>query len=158
MLALGVVVLGEAVYKIFNPIMPSVETMGIVGGLALAANLVCFSLLYRFRTDNLNLNSTWLCSRNDLMANVGVLLAAVACYMLASHWPDIIVGVIIASIFLRSAVDVLWRATVALQETRFASGTPTQLSGAPTVDRAVQTSRESKCKPRILAPTKRKSS
>jgi Co/Zn/Cd efflux system component len=87
--------------------MPSVETMGIVGAVALAANIVCFSLLYRHRADNLNMSSTWLCSRNDLIANVGVLVAAGAAYLLASRWPDIIVGCIIAGLFLRSAFDVL---------------------------------------------------
>lgn len=107
MFLFGIGVLGEAVYKVFYPVMPNVETMGIVGGLALAANLVCFFLLYRHRSDNLNMSSTWLCSRNDLIANVGVLLAAGIGYALASRWPDIVVGVIIASLFLGSAFSVL---------------------------------------------------
>ena len=74
--------------------------------IALAANIVCFSLLYRHRADNLNMSSTWLCSRNDVIANVGVLVAAGAAYLLASRWPDIIVGCIIAALFLRSAFSV----------------------------------------------------
>ena len=64
--------------------------MSIVGAVALAANAVCFALLYRHRADNLNMSSTWLCSRNDLIANVGVLGAAGAAFLLASRWPDII--------------------------------------------------------------------
>ena len=107
MLAFGLAVLAEAAYKVFHPVMPSVETMGTVGAIALAANIVCFSLLYRHRGDNLNMSSTWLCSRNDLIANVGVLLAAGATFLLASRWPDIIVGCIIAVLFLRSAFSVL---------------------------------------------------
>jgi cation diffusion facilitator family transporter len=107
MLAFALAVLAEAAFKVFHPIMPSVEAMGIVGVVALAANIVCYSLLYRHRSDNLNMRSTWLCSRNDLIANVGVLLAAGAAYVLASRWPDIIVGCIIAGLFLRSAFDVL---------------------------------------------------
>jgi cation diffusion facilitator family transporter len=107
MLVFGLGVLGEATYKVFHPIMPGVATMGVVGGLALAANLVCFGLLYRHRADNLNMSSTWLCSRNDLIANVGVLLAAGGSYFLASRWPDIIVGVIIAGLFLVSSLGVL---------------------------------------------------
>jgi cation diffusion facilitator family transporter len=107
MLVFGLAVLVEAAFKLFHPIMPSVETMGVVGAVALAANTVCFSLLYRHRGDNLNMSSTWLCSRNDLIANVGVLVAAGAAYILASRWPDIIVGCIIAGLFLRSAFDVL---------------------------------------------------
>lgn len=107
MLAFGLGVLAEAGYKVVNPIMPAVETMGIVGAIALGANVVCFMLLYRHRADNLNMRSTWLCSRNDLVANVGVLIAAGASALLASRWPDIVVGTIIAGLFLRSATGVL---------------------------------------------------
>jgi len=115
MLAFGLGVLGEAAYKALHPVMPGIETMGIVGGLALAANLACFFLLYRHRSDNLNMSSTWLCSRNDLIANVGVLLAAASSYLLASHWPDIIAGAIIACLFLGSAFSVLRQSWQALR-------------------------------------------
>jgi cation diffusion facilitator family transporter len=115
MLAFGFGVLGEALYKVFHPVMPGVEMMGIIGTIALAANLVCFFLLYRHRGDNLNMSSTWLCSRNDLIANVGVLLAAGGSYLLVSRWPDIIVGGIIASLFLSSAASVLSQAIRALR-------------------------------------------
>ena len=115
MLAFGVGVLGEAIYKVFHPVLPNVETMGVIGGIAFAANLVCFFLLYRHRGDNLNMSSTWLCSRNDLVANVGVLLAAGGAYVLTSRWPDIIVGAIIASLFLGSAMAVLRQALGALR-------------------------------------------
>ena len=114
MLAMGLAVLGEAGYKMFYPVMPDVETMGIIGGLALAANLGCFLLLYRHRSDNLNMSSTWLCSRNDLIANLGVLLATAACYLFVSHWPDILVGSIIAILFLSSAFSVLRQSLRAL--------------------------------------------
>jgi len=107
MFVFGLAVLGEAIYKVFHPTMPGVITMGIVGGLALVANTVCFLLLYRHRSDNLNMSSTWLCSRNDLIANGGVLLAAAGSYLLASRWPDIVVGVVIAGLFLISALGVL---------------------------------------------------
>lgn len=107
MLAFGLGVLGEAAYKVSVPLMPGVETMGIIGGLALAANLICFILLYRHRDDNLNMSSTWLCSRNDLIANIGVLLAAGSSYLLESRWPDIGVGSLIAILFLHSAFGVL---------------------------------------------------
>ena len=115
MLVFGVGVLGEALYKVFHPVLPNVETMGGIGGIAFAANLVCFFLLYRHRGDNLNMSSTWLCSRNDLIANVGVLLAAGGSYFLVSRWPDIIVGGIIASLFLSSALTVLSHAIRALR-------------------------------------------
>lgn len=115
MLLFGIGVLGEASFKIFHPVMPGVETMGIVGGLALVANFVCFLLLYRYRSDNLNMSSTWLCSRNDLIANVGVLLAAAGSFLLVSRWPDIIVGMVIASLFFHSALYILRDAIRALR-------------------------------------------
>ena len=109
----GLAVLGEAVFKIVFPVMPSAQTMGVVGGLALVANLGCFLMLYRHRSDNLNMHSTWVCSRNDVIANVGVLLAAGATALLVSRWPDIFVGVCIALLFLRSAFAVLRQAIAA---------------------------------------------
>ena len=116
MLTFGLAVLVEAGYKMFFPIMPDVATMGWIGGLALVANLMCFFLLYRHRGDNLNMSSTWLCSRNDLIANVGVLAAAGASFLFVSVWPDIIVGVIIATLFLSSASTVLRQSLKQLRE------------------------------------------
>jgi len=110
MLVFGVGVLAEALYKVAHPIVPNFEAMGIVGGIALLANLCCFLLLYRHRGDNLNMSSTWLCSRNDLIANVGVLAAAGCTYLFASRWPDVLVGATIASLFLSSALNVLGQA------------------------------------------------
>jgi cation diffusion facilitator family transporter len=115
MLAFGVGVLAEAVSKVLYPVMPGVETMVVVGGLALLANLVCFILLYRLRSDNLNMRSTWLCSRNDLVANVGVLVAAAGSYVLTSRWPDMLGGVVIASLSLGSALQVLRQSMQALR-------------------------------------------
>jgi len=115
MLLFGLGVLGEAVYKTFHPVMPVVQIMGVVAGLALAANLVCFLLLYRHRGDNLNMSSVWLCSRNDLVANVAVLGAAAATYLMASRWPDILVGCLIAGLFLSSALRVLRQSLKALR-------------------------------------------
>jgi cation diffusion facilitator family transporter len=116
MLLFGLGVLAQASYKLIYPTLPGVETMGVVGAVALAANLVCFYLLYSHRADNLNMSSTWLCSRNDLIANVGVLLAAGSSYLVVSGWPDILVGSIIAGLFLSSAFSVLRDATRALRQ------------------------------------------
>jgi cation diffusion facilitator family transporter len=115
MLLLGLGVLADAIYKVLHPVLPSAEAMGIVGGFALVANFICFNLLYRHRSDNLNMSSTWLCSRNDLIANVGVLLAAGSSYILVSRWPDIVVGTIIAGIFLNSARAVVQQSLHKLQ-------------------------------------------
>jgi Co/Zn/Cd efflux system component len=99
----GVLVFGELVYKLRDPQLPTVETMGGVGALALVANGVCFALLWRQRAEDINMRSVWLCSRNDLIANVSVLLAALAVSMTLSPWPDIAVGALICALFLRSA-------------------------------------------------------
>jgi cation diffusion facilitator family transporter len=115
MLAFGLGVLGEAAHKVYVPIMPAPDAMGLIGAVALAANTVCFFLLYRHRSDNLNMRSTWLCSRNDLIANIGVLFAAGTTYVLASRWPDIVVGTTIAGLFLHSAVRVLSQSIRALR-------------------------------------------
>lgn len=96
-------VFGQVVYKLLYPQLPTVEAMGAVGALALAANGVCFVLLWRHRAEDINMRSVWLCSRNDLIANVSVLFAALAVWALNSPWPDIAVGALICALFLRSA-------------------------------------------------------
>lgn len=108
-LAKGVLVLGfgawiavDVVRTIFDGSVPSAGGMGIFGVLALAANLVCFALLWQFRSHDINMSSTFECSRNDVISNVGVILAAVATGLTASRWPDAIVAVAIAGILLRS--------------------------------------------------------
>jgi cation diffusion facilitator family transporter len=115
MLLFGLAVLGEAGYKIMHPSMPALVPMGAIGLTALAANLICFALLFTHRGDNLNMSSTWLCSRNDLIANVGVLLAVGGSYLLQSRWPDIVVGLIIAGLFLWSSLDILKQSFRALR-------------------------------------------
>ena len=127
MLTFGLLVLGEAGYKAVYPVMPVAATMGLVGALALAANLLCFFLLYTHREDNVNMSSTWLCSRNDLFANAGVLLAAGASYLLASRWPDIIVGTLIAALFVSSALHVIRQARIAMKEPKAKSFQQTRL-------------------------------
>ena len=102
----GLFVLGELVYKLLFPQLPTAETMGGVGAVALIANSVCFALLWRHRAEDINMRSVWLCSRNDLIANVSVVLAAVAVWVTLSPWPDIAVGALICAVFLRSAVLV----------------------------------------------------
>lgn len=115
MLLFGLAVLFEAAWKSVYPVLPQADTMGVVGALALVANLLCFALLYAHREDNVNLRSTWLCSRNDLLANAGVLLAAAGGAVLASRWPDILVGVCIASLFLYSSLEVIRDARKAMR-------------------------------------------
>lgn len=110
MAAFGSFVLGTALYKIFFPVLPVAEAIGIVGLAALGANSVCLALLWRHRSDDINMSSVWLCSRNDIIANSAVLLAGLAVWLTGSGWPDIIIGLSIAGLFLRSAVHVISRA------------------------------------------------
>ena len=102
----GVFVFGQLVYKLLYPQLPTFETMGAVGALALAVNGVCFMLLWRHRAEDINMRSVWLCSRNDLVANLLVLLAAWAVWVTISPWPDLAVGALICAMFLRSAFVV----------------------------------------------------
>jgi Co/Zn/Cd efflux system component len=115
MAAFGVFVLGQAVYKIVFPQVPVFEAIGAIGLLALAANSICFILLWRHRADDINMSSVWLCSRNDIIANVSVLLAAVGVWLTRSGWPDILVGLALAVLFLRSALLVLREASSELR-------------------------------------------
>lgn len=107
MAAFGAGVLTEAIMKAVTGIMPSGQTMGLIGMVALAANLFCLLLLVRHRHDDLNMRSTWLCSRNDIIANLGVLVAAGLVLLVHSRWPDILIGSAIALLFLASAFGVL---------------------------------------------------
>lgn len=111
----GAFVFGQLVYKLAYPQLPTVETMGVVGALALAVNGVCFGLLWRHRAEDINMRSVWLCSRNDLIANVSVLLAAWAVWFTLSPWPDIAVGALICTVFLRSAFLVAREARAELK-------------------------------------------
>lgn len=114
----GMLVFAQVVHKLADPQLPAFETMGAVGALALAVNGACFVLLWRHRAEDINMRSVWLCSRNDLIANVSVLLAACAVWVTHSPWPDIAVGALICALFLRSALLVAREARVELRPTR----------------------------------------
>ena len=103
----GVGVAVEVALKLVHGVTPVARTMVMFGSLALAANLVCLALLYRYRKRDVNMSSTFECSRNDVIANLGVLLAAAGVRYFEAGWPDILVGAIIAVLFFRSAILVL---------------------------------------------------
>jgi cation diffusion facilitator family transporter len=107
MAVFGIGVLFEAVHKMLAGIVPVAETMGVIGLLVLLGNGVCFLLLFQHRSDDLNMRSTWICSRNDIIANLSVLVAAIGVRFLDSNWPDILVGAAISVLFLRSAFAVI---------------------------------------------------
>lgn len=120
-LAFFFIILAEIVSKLINGSPPSSQLMLIFGGVALLANLACLAMLWRFRSLNVNMSSTFECSRNDVAANVGVMVAAGAVAYFDSAWPDIIVGVCIALLFLSSAVRILRTAWPQFRQARQAA-------------------------------------
>jgi cation diffusion facilitator family transporter len=106
-LLLGLGILVNVAIKIQSGVPPSSMLMLAFGGLALVANLVCLRMLWRFRRQDVNMASTWECSRNDVISNVGVLAAAGLVAATSSPWPDIVIGLAMAAVVLRSAARVL---------------------------------------------------
>lgn len=111
MVIFGLFAAGQVIYTLLTPHTPSYEAIGFIGMLALIANGICFVLLWRHRSDDINMSSVWLCSRNDIIANFAVIAAAAGVWLTGSGWPDLIVGAGIAILFLRSAATVIARAT-----------------------------------------------
>lgn len=106
-LALGVGIVVNVIAKVQSGIPPSSTLMLVFGAMALVANLACLRLLWRFRGHDVNMASTFECSRNDVISNVGVLVAAGAVALFNSPWPDIIIGSAMAVVFLRSSFRVM---------------------------------------------------
>lgn len=103
----GLFVAGRAIYQTFFESNPQGIAMGAVAFIALAANLFCLALLNKHKQDDINFRSVWLCSRNDIIANTSVLIAAALVVLTKTKWPDLIVGVGIAILFLKSAYSVV---------------------------------------------------
>ena len=118
MAAFAVGVLLQVVVKIVRGLPPIVEVMGVVGLLAFAANVLCLVLLWRRRGDDINMRSAWVCSRNDVAGNAGVLVAAGAVALTGSPWPDIAIGLLLAVMFGHSAVRVIRDASRAVAVSR----------------------------------------
>ena len=114
----GLWVIGAALYRVFIGSEPEPMIMGAIALIALVANMSVAVMLYRFRDGDSNMQSIWLCSRNDAIGNVAVLIAAVGVTASAARWPDLIVAMIIASLSLSAAYAVL---KLAFQEMRGAS-------------------------------------
>lgn len=107
MLVFGLGVLGAALWQAWQGGVPSAPTMGLVGSLALLANLGVAVLLYAYREGDSNMRSVWLCTRNDALGNLAVLAAALGVFGTGSAWPDLIVAGIMASLAVHAAITVL---------------------------------------------------
>lgn len=114
-LATGMAILGQVVYRIYVPAVPIFEVMGAISILALAANGTCLALLWKHRREDINMSSVWECSRNDIASNIAVFVAAAGVWLTDSGWPDLLVGLALAILFLRSAVYVLRGAVAELR-------------------------------------------
>ena len=110
----AIAVFARATYQLFAQTVPTVQLMSEIGILALVANLICFLLLIRHRNDNINMSSVWLCSRNDIIANILVLLTAGLVLLTNSFLPDFILGLFLTAVFAQSAGKVLNQARAEL--------------------------------------------
>jgi Co/Zn/Cd efflux system component len=107
LLLMGLWVFGSTIYQVLVLGVPEAQIMGLIGLLALVANLASVFLLMRYKDGDANVRSVWLCSRNDAIGNVAVMVASVAVWFTMSAWPDLIVAAIMAGLFLRSSQLIL---------------------------------------------------
>lgn len=110
MLGFAAWVFGSAIFAFVNGTTPDPATMGAVGALGLAANAGVALLLYRYRTGDANMRSVWICSRNDAIGNVAVMLAALGVMGTGSAWPDLIVAGVMATLALTGGAQVFRQA------------------------------------------------
>ena len=108
--AMGLWVFGSTVFQILVLGVPQAEIMGAIGFLAIVANLGSVLLLLKYRDGDANVRSVWLCSRNDAIGNLAVILAAGGVWSTSTAWPDLIVAGIMASLFLYSSIGIIRQA------------------------------------------------
>ena len=125
--AMGIWVLGSTAHQLLVLGVPKAEVMGAVGFLAFAANVASVLLLLRYRDGDANVRSVWLCSRNDAIGNLAVVVAAAGVWSTTTAWPDLIVAGIMAGLFLWSSIGIIRQA---LGELRLAAAGP-RLDGVP---------------------------
>ena len=118
LMAMGLWVLGTTLYRVLYTGVPEAEIMGLIGFLALGANLASVLLLMAYKDGDANVRSVWLCSRNDAIGNVAVMLAALGVWGSGTGWPDLIVAGLMAALFVNSSVQIIRQS---LQERRDAA-------------------------------------
>ena len=114
--AFGLWVVGTVIWHTLHGTLPSAFTMGAVGFAALAANAASFGLLWAFRDGDANMRSAWICTRNDVLGNLAVLLAAAGVFGTGTGWPDVIVAAIMAGLALQGAATVVRRSLGELRQ------------------------------------------
>jgi Co/Zn/Cd efflux system component len=119
----GLWVMGTVIWHALHGTLPSASTMGTIGFAALVANAASFGLLWAFRQGDANMRSAWICTRNDVLGNLAVLLAAVGVFGTGTGWPDIVVAAIMAGLAIQGAATVIRKS---LGELRVPSGVPAE--------------------------------
>jgi len=109
-LLFGLWVLGSTVWMATQGIIPAADTMGIVGIIALVANLACAAMLWRHHEGDANRRSVWICSRNDAIGNIAVVAAALGVFGTGTGWPDIAVAAIMAGLALSGGWQIIRQA------------------------------------------------
>jgi len=110
LLLMAIWVSGSTIYRVFYQGVPTAEIMGVIGFLALLTNLISVMLLIRYKDGDANVRSVWLCSRNDAVGNIAVMLAALGVWGTSTGWPDLIVAAIMAGLFVSSAIQIIRQA------------------------------------------------
>jgi Co/Zn/Cd efflux system component len=108
--AMGLWVFGTTVYHVLILGIPNAPMMGAIGFLALTANMASVVILLRYKDGDANVRSVWLCSRNDAIGNLAVMLAATGVFLTGTAWPDLIVAALMAALFLWSATQIIRQA------------------------------------------------
>jgi cation diffusion facilitator family transporter len=111
LMLMGLWVFGSTVYHLLILGVPRAEVMGLIAFLALAANVASVLILMEYKDGDANVRAVWLCSRNDAIGNVAVMIAAAGVWGTATAWPDLIVATIMAALFLYSAAQILKQAS-----------------------------------------------
>jgi len=123
---LGIFVLASTVHSALTGSSPEPETMGLVGTLALAANLAVAAMLFRFRSGDANMRSVWICSRNDAIGNLAVVAAAAGVFGTGTTWPDLIVAAVLATLGLTGGWQIARQALGELRHVRHATLQPAE--------------------------------
>ncbi|MEW8498044.1 MAG: cation transporter [Candidatus Thiodiazotropha taylori] len=108
--AYGLIVVGKTVWATLYGTAPEAYTMGLIGLVALVANLSVAVMLYRFRDGDANMRSVWLCSRNDSIVNLMIILAALGVLGTETRWPDLIVAAVVSGLAISSAISIVVQA------------------------------------------------
>lgn len=110
LMLMGTWVFGSTVYRVFYTGVPEAGVMGVIGLMALLANLASVLILMAYKDGDSNVRSVWLCSRNDAIGNIAVMIAALGVWGTTTGWPDLIVAAIMAGLFLSSSIQIIRQA------------------------------------------------